>query len=114
MISKERLKNKYKTIHEHFTHKDLLGLSALIFGLVFSGASPSPSSQIQGVPKQSKSQTEQAQVDTKPIPSRPDRVPSERPKKAKPQLKNSKNSISKKKRVQLNKSKSKVTAVKSL
>ncbi len=42
MISKEELKNKYQAIHEHFTFKDFLGLSALIFGLLLSNSSFKP------------------------------------------------------------------------
>ena len=36
MISRGRLKQKYDIIHEHFNFKDLIGLSALMFGLLLS------------------------------------------------------------------------------
>ena len=39
MISKDDFKEKYEKIHEHFSFKDFLGLSALIFGLLLSNPS---------------------------------------------------------------------------
>lgn len=38
MITREEIKQKYETIHEHFNFKDFLGLSALIFGLLVSNS----------------------------------------------------------------------------
>lgn len=46
MLTREQLKERYDRIHEHFTFKDFLGLSALIFGLLMSNSSfePGPTS----------------------------------------------------------------------
>ncbi len=42
MLTKEDLKKRYEAINEHFTFKDFLGLSALIFGLLMSNSSFDP------------------------------------------------------------------------
>ncbi len=42
MITKEQIVQKYERVHEHFSLKDLLGLSALVFGLLFSNSSFEP------------------------------------------------------------------------
>lgn len=39
MISRERFKEKLNIFHSHFDIKDLIGLSALIFGLLLSNSS---------------------------------------------------------------------------
>jgi hypothetical protein len=39
MVSKEELRKRYDTILRHFSFKDFLGLSALIFGLLMSNTS---------------------------------------------------------------------------
>jgi len=42
MMTKDQIKERYNAIHEHFGFRDLLGLSALIFGLVLSNSSFEP------------------------------------------------------------------------
>ncbi len=42
MINREQLKQRYDAIHEHFTFRDFLGLSALVFGLLLSNSSFDP------------------------------------------------------------------------
>ncbi len=38
MISRESLRKRYQKLQEHFDSSDLLGLSALIFGLILSSS----------------------------------------------------------------------------